>query len=113
MQSFEDAIRNGKVMIGLANDEQNQLAKNLTLKKAGGLIWTPVCFFPKLYLLKRGETLVFVTFNIIISHIFPENFIKILQVAQKIWRFSLPILAIFIAFYQFFGFSDFSLLQRN
>ena len=38
MQSFEDAIRNGKVMIGLANDKQNQLAKNLTLKKAGGLI---------------------------------------------------------------------------
>ena len=38
MQSFEDAIRNGKVMIGLANDEQNQLAKNLTLKKVGGLI---------------------------------------------------------------------------
>ena len=49
----------------------------------------------------------FLTFNIIISHIIPENFIEIPQVVQKIWRLSLTILAIFIDFYQFFGFFTF------
>ena len=46
----------------------------------------------------------FVTFNLFINHIFPENFIKIPQVVQKIWRFSSSILTIF---------TDISLLQRN
>ena len=46
--------------------------------------------FRKQYLLKRGwNTGFFVTFNIIIRHIFPENFIEIPQVVQKIWRISL------------------------
>ena len=49
----------------------------------------------------------FVAFNIIISHIFPENFTEICQIVQKIWRLSLPILAIFINFHQFFDFSRF------
>ena len=31
----------------------------------------------------------FVTFNIIISHIYPENFIEIPQLVQKIWNFIL------------------------
>ena len=43
----------------------------------------------------------FVTFNIIISHIFPENFIEIPLVAQKIWRFFPSILTIFIDFLDF------------
>ena len=55
----------------------------------------------------------FVTFNIIISHIFPENFIEILEVVQKIRKIYLSILAIFINFHQFLGFFDISLLQRN
>ena len=38
------------------------------------------------------------TLNIIISHIFPENFIEIPQVVQKIWRIFLSILAISINF---------------
>ena len=32
---------------------------------------------------------VFVTFNIIISYIFPKNLIQILPIVQKIWRLSL------------------------
>ena len=52
---------------------------------------------------ERVKPCFFVTFNIIISHIFPENFIEITQV----------VLAIFIDFHQFFGFFDISLLQRN
>ena len=55
----------------------------------------------------------FVTFKIIIRHIFPKNFIEIPQVVLKLWRISLSVLAIFIDFYQFFGFFDISLLQRN
>ena len=51
----------------------------------------------------------FLTFNIIISHIIPENFIEIPQVVQKIWRLSLTKLASFIDFYQFFGFFEISL----
>ena len=53
------------------------------------------------------------TFNFIISYIFPENFIEIPQVAMKIRRISLLIFAIFIDFNRFFGVFDISLLQRN
>ena len=46
-------------------------------------IW-PLCSgFSKLYRLKRGWNPVFVTFNVTISHIFPENFIDIPQAVQK------------------------------
>ena len=55
----------------------------------------------------------FVTFKIIIRYIFPKNFIEIHQVVQMLWRISLSILAIFIDFYQFLGFFEISLLQRN
>ena len=46
----------------------------------------------------------FFTFNIIISHIFPENFIEIPQVIQKILKFSVTILTIFINFLDFLTF---------
>ena len=46
----------------------------------------------------------FETFNIIISHIFPESFIEISQVIQKIWRISLSLLTVFIDFLDFFTF---------
>ena len=38
------------------------------------------------------------TFMIIVSHVFSENLIEVPQVVQKIGRFSLPILTIFINF---------------
>ena len=46
---------------------------------------TPLWFFQKK----------FVTFNIIISQIFPENFIESPQLIQKIWNFFLSIFWIF------------------
>ena len=64
--------------------------------------------FPKMYFLERGWGPVFFyfNFNIIISHIFPENvIIKIPQVVQKIWRFSPSTLALFIYFSDFLTFS--------
>ena len=44
------------------------------------------------------------TFTIIVSHVFPENLIEVPQVVQKIGRFSLPILTIFINFSEFLTF---------
>ena len=38
---------------------------------------------PTMYLLERQRSPGFFTFDIIISHIFPENFIEIPQVVQK------------------------------
>ena len=43
------------------------------------------CAFPKYVSSKeRVKAWFFVTFNIIISHIFPENFIEITQVVQNL-----------------------------
>ena len=81
----------------------------LILKRLGGQ-FDPFCgFFKNVSAKEMVNSWLFVTFNIIINHIIPENFIEIPQVVQKIWRFSLTILAIFIDFYQFFGFFDISL----
>ena len=41
-------------------------------------------FFQKCIFQREGESLVFVTFNIITRHIFPEILIEIPQVVQKI-----------------------------
>ena len=41
-------------------------------------------FFLKCIFFREGEPCFFVTFNIVKSHIFPENFIEILPVAQKV-----------------------------
>ena len=45
----------------------------------------PLCGFSKnVFSRKRVGALFFVAFNIIISHIFPENFTEITQVVQNI-----------------------------
>ena len=46
-----------------------------------------------------------VTINIIISYIFPENFIEIYQVSQKIWVFISLILIIFVNILDIFTFT--------
>ena len=51
-----------------------------------------------------------VTSKIIMSHIFPENFIVIPRIVQKIRKFCPSILTIFKFFFDFF---DISLLQRH
>ena len=49
------------------------------------LIDPPPCGFLKnVSSIERVEPWFFVTFNIILKHIFPENFIEFPQVAQKI-----------------------------
>ena len=65
-----------------------------------------------MWLFPRLVFSIFVTFNIIISHIFTENFIEIPQVIHqseymKIFFFDINY------FRQFFEFFDISLLQRN
>ena len=65
-----------------------------TMKKAEpwkgweGVNLIPPCGFSK-YVSSR-ERWFFVTFNIIRTHIFPENFIEISQVIKKIWSNSFP-----------------------
>ena len=65
-----------------------------------GSIWPPSCGFSKnISYRERMKLCLFVTFNIIIIHIFPDNFIeapKAFQKVQKIWSFSPSILTIFI-----------------
>ena len=81
----------------------------LILKRLGNSLAPSVVFFKDVSAKETVNSWFFVTFNIIISHIIPENFIEIPQVVQKIWRLSLTKLASFIDFYQFFGFFDISL----
>ena len=52
----------------------------------------------------RVKPCFFVTFNVIIRLIFPENFIKIPQVVQKIWRASSSTSPIFVNFPNFLTF---------
>ena len=81
-------------------------------EKAGGLNWFykfdvtnyTLTFFKNVCSRGRVKPCFFVAFKIIISHIFPEIFIKISQVVQKIWRFSPSILNILIVFQIFWHF---------
>ena len=51
-------------------------------ERGGGLIC--LGFFQKCVFQTKCEALFFVTFNNILSHIFPENFIEFPQIVQKI-----------------------------
>ena len=62
---------------------------------------------------ERIKPCFFVIFNIIIRHIFPENFTEMSQVVQKLWRIFLSILAIFINFYHFFWIFWFYLVTKK
>ena len=53
---------------------------------------------------ERAWSPAFFILNIFISHDFPENVIETLQVVQKIWRFFLSLLTIFINSLDFFTF---------
>ena len=67
-----------------------------------GSTWSPHCAFLKnVSSIEWMEPWLFVTFNIILKHIFLENFINFPQVFQKIWRNSLSILTVFINFINF------------
>ena len=62
--------------------------------------------FEKWYCLKIELRFVFlVTFNIIICYNFPENFIEIHQVSQKLWIFTSSILTILANFLDIFTFT--------
>ena len=78
----------------------------------GVKLTTNPAIFQEIFILQReGEVLIFVTFNTIINHILPENFIKTPQVFQKLWRFSSSKVTIFIIF--IFLFFKISLLQGH
>ena len=80
---------------------QNLTGFDLTLKRLGG---PPTCGFFKNVSFRERERVkpwLFVTFNNIISQIFPENFIEIPEVVKKIWKFSWSMLTVFIDFADF------------
>ena len=56
----------------------------------------PYSFSKNISSKERVKPWFFVTFDITIRHIFPENFIEIPQVVQKLRKIFLPILDIFI-----------------
>ena len=67
---------------------------------------TPCGFSKNLFFREKVKPCCFVTFNIMVNHIFPENSIEITQVVQ-IFFFNINY------FYQFLGYFDISLLKRN
>ena len=89
-------------MSAIVNHDVNILNSNR--KTAGELIWLLCGFSKKVSYKERVKPWFFVTFNIIIGHIFPENLFKIPDVVQKIWTIYLSILAIFIDFLEFWHF---------
>ena len=50
------------------------------------ILWPLMLFSKNIFSRKRVKPCNFVTFNVIISHIFLENFIETYQVDQKIWK---------------------------
>ena len=74
------------------------LNPNMSGEERGVKLTPPCGFLKNVSSIERLEPWFFVTFNIILKDIFPENFIKFPQVVEKIWRNSLSILAIFINF---------------
>ena len=65
---------------------------------------SPMLFFKKKSSVERVNPCFFVASNGIISHIFPENLIKLPQVFPEIGRFSPSILTIFVSFLEFVTF---------
>ena len=78
-----------------------------TQKRLGNQFDSLCCFSKNVSSRERVKTCFFVTFDIIVSHIFPENFIEIPHVGQNICRFSLSILTFSSVFLVF----DISLLR--
>ena len=82
-----------KIFCSLFITFRTSVRMSINPQKAGG--WgkrvnlIPLCGFSKnASSRERVKPWLFVTFNIIISHIFLENFMEISQIVQKIWRFS-------------------------
>ena len=76
----------------------------LTLKRLEGQFDPPCGFLKNVSSKESVKPCFFVTFNIIINHIFPENFNEIPRRVQKIWKFSSWILTIFTNFSDFLSF---------
>ena len=69
------------------NERFVNTSKNfLNTKTAVRSILSPLWFFEKCIFQRKVITWFFVTFNFIIRHIFPENFLEIPQVVRKIFQ---------------------------
>ena len=92
-----------KVIIETLDQDANYV---LTLKQLGGVsIWPLPCGFTKnVFFGERMGSWFFMTFNITINDIIPENFTEIPQLVRKIWRLSSLILTTFINYLDFLHF---------
>ena len=72
----------------------------------------PYGFSNNVFSKDRVKPCSFVFFNMIISHIFPENFSEISEVVQGIWKLSLSISTIFINFINFLDFLHFVVTKK-
>ena len=85
------------IIISITVPPHSRCNKTISPKTARGSIWPLPCGFSKNISSKeRVKLWFFVTFNIILGHIFRDIFVDLPQDVQKIWRISLSILAIFI-----------------
>ena len=95
------------LLIKMEKDDGISYFYNLTLKwlASGGREVNPPCSFSKnVFSRERVKRCFSGTFNIIISHIFPENLIEIPWVVQKLWRFTSLSSTFFIRFLDFLTF---------
>ena len=85
--------------------EREREPPSLSPQAFGGRGWSPsLWFFQKCFFWREGDSWFFVTFYIIICHIFPDNFTEVSDVFQKIGRFSSSTLTTFINFSIFLTF---------
>ena len=103
--AFQNASQNSR---NCAKFNRKQLSQSLFVKKLNVFSYinpkkSPT-FSEKCVFYEKHKTLIFVTFNVIKSHIFTENVIEIHQAIQKIWRFSPSILLIFLDILDFLTF---------
>ena len=85
-------FNNLRLIISMVLKFYCSVAKGLTLKwlgmgGRGSQFDFPCGFLKTVSSKKRVKPWFFVNFNIIVGHIFPENFFEIPQVFQKIWKF--------------------------
>ena len=92
------------IVIGLFRKYRIIFLRYESYKHLGKSIQHTLWFFWNCIFYDRVKSCFCVTFNIIIRHIFPVNFIDIPQVFRTIWRLSSFISSIFINFLEFLTF---------
>ena len=104
-EPFHHTLNKIRLELNLVSYAMKSDIKTATTAYTSELVnFTPLWSFQKCIFSTKGEALFFMTFNVFVSHIFPENFIKIPPVIQKISRSPPSIFIILIKFTDFVTF---------